>query len=96
MIEALNDHGVAPIAGSVESSSLALNFTLLQSGDFVSILPPSVARQHVLRGTMRVLPLASLEPLGEVITYWRADVAAPAAQFSTECLREVSRELLGD
>lgn len=85
MIETLNDdHGVAPIAGSVESSSLALNLTPLQSGEFVSIIPLSVARQHALGGTMRVLPLAPLGPLGEVVAYWRADVAAPAAQFSTE------------
>lgn len=96
LIEALNEHGVAPAAGSVESSSLALNLTLLQSGEFVSILPLSVARQHTLRGTMRVLPLAPLEPLGEVVAYWRADVTAPAAQLFAECLKEVSGELLGD
>lgn len=43
---------------------------------------------------MRVLPLAPLEPLGEVVLVWRADTSAPAADLFSECLRESSSELL--
>ncbi len=57
---------------------------------FASILPLSVARHHVSRGRMRVLPLAPLEPLGEVVLVWRADTSAPAADLFSECLRESS------
>jgi hypothetical protein len=43
---------------------------------------------------MRVLPLAPLEPLGEVVLVWRADTSAPAAVLFSECLGESSSELL--
>lgn len=67
---------------------------LLKGGDFVSILPLSIARYHVNRGRMRVLPLAPREPLGEVVLMWRADTWAPAANLFTECLREPPAESL--
>ncbi|KGX47777.1 lysR substrate binding domain protein [Burkholderia pseudomallei MSHR3709] len=70
--------------------------TLIRSGEFVSILPMSVSLQHVMRGGMRVLPLPPLEPLGEVVAYWRADSSMPAAQLFIECLAEAASELLGD
>ena len=92
LIETLMAHGIAPVAGSVESSSLALNLSLQESGDFVAILPSSIARQHTMRGTMRVLPLPPLEPLGEVVAYWRADATLPAVKLFAECLREASGE----
>ncbi|MDI7047734.1 LysR substrate-binding domain-containing protein, partial [Escherichia coli] len=81
-------------SGAVESSSLPLNLSLLIRGEFVSILPLSIARHHVSRGRMRVLPLAPLEPLGEVVLVWRADTSAPVADLFSECLRESSSELL--
>ncbi|PXW25443.1 LysR family transcriptional regulator [Paraburkholderia caballeronis] len=96
LIETLTAHDLALAAGSVESSSLALNLALLQGGEFLSILPLSVARQHAMRGTMRVLPLPPLEPLGEVVAYWRADATLPAAQLFVACLREASNEALGE
>jgi DNA-binding transcriptional LysR family regulator len=93
LIETLTAHAVVPAAGSVQSSSLALNLPLLQSGDFIAILPLSIARQHAVRGTMRVLPLPPIERLGEVVTYWRADATLPAIRLFTECLREASSDL---
>lgn len=94
LVEALAAQGIALDRGALESSSLTLNLSLLIRGDFVSILPLSVARHHVSRGRMRVLPLAPLEPLGEVVLVWRADTSAPAADLFSDCLRESSSELL--
>ncbi|WP_144113063.1 LysR family transcriptional regulator [Paraburkholderia sp. BCC1886] len=94
LAETLAEQGIPLDRSAVESSSLSLNLTLLIGGDFVSILPLSVARHHVRRGRMRVLPLAPLEPLGEVVLVWRADTAAPAADLFSDCLRESSSELL--
>ncbi|AJP58037.1 LysR family transcriptional regulator [Pandoraea vervacti] len=94
MAEILAEHGVTLQRPAIESSSLALNLSLLRSGDFVSILPLSLARRYVQRGSMRVLPLPPLGPLGEAILYWREDTTTPAAQLFAECLRESSVELI--
>jgi DNA-binding transcriptional LysR family regulator len=94
LAEAWEEHGLVPPQGNVESSSLALNLSLLQSGDYVSILPDSLARRHVLRGRMRVLPLPALEPLGEIVAYWRNDAAAPATDLFVACLEEAAGTLL--
>jgi DNA-binding transcriptional LysR family regulator len=97
LAETLARHGVAIEHRTVESSSLALNLTLLglpSGGAFVSILPISLARRQVQRGRMRVLPLPALEPLGEVVLYWREDTTTPAADLFSECLREAALELL--
>ena len=96
LVETLASHDLSPDRGAVESSSLALNVALIRSGDFISILPMSVARPQVIRGNMRVLPLPPLQPLGEVVAYWRADSTTPAAELFSACLREVSSDLLGE
>lgn len=94
MVEILAEHGVTLQRPAIESSSLALNLSLLRGGDFVSILPLSLARRYVQRGSMRVLPLPPLGPLGEAILYWREDTTTPAAQLFAACLRESSAELI--
>ncbi|ABE36773.1 bacterial regulatory helix-turn-helix, lysR family protein [Paraburkholderia xenovorans LB400] len=96
LVEALAVHDLTPDPGAVESSSLALNVALIRSGDFVSILPMSVARPQVMRGNMRVLPLPPLQPLGEIVAYWRLGSTTPAAQLFNACLKEVSSDLLGE
>jgi DNA-binding transcriptional LysR family regulator len=45
---------------------------------------------------MRVLPLPPLQPLGEIVAYWRAGSTTPAAELFSACLREVSSDLLGE
>jgi DNA-binding transcriptional LysR family regulator len=77
---------------AIESSSLALNLALIKSGEFVSILPLSVARSHMMRGTIRVLPLPPLEALGEIVAYWRTDAVTPVMLLFKECLKEASVE----
>lgn len=94
MAEMLAEHGVSLQRPAIESSSLALNLSLLRGGEFVSILPLSLARRYVQRGAMRVLPLPPLGPLGEAILYWREDTTTPAAQLFADCLRESSAELI--
>lgn len=96
LIDTLAANDISVGGGAVESSSLALNIALIRSGDFVSILPMSIARPHVMRGSMRVLPLPPLEPLGEIVVYWRLDSSLPAAQLFSACLREVAGELMLD
>jgi DNA-binding transcriptional LysR family regulator len=73
---------------------LALNLSLLRDGGYVSILPLSLARRYVQRGTMRMLPLPPLGPLGEAILYWREDTTTSTTELFAECLRESSAELI--
>jgi DNA-binding transcriptional LysR family regulator len=96
LIETLASHGIAPGTSNIQSSSLSLNITLLTHGDFVGILPLSVARQHAMRGHMRILPLEPLEPLTEVIAYWRADTLQGAGQLFVGCLKESGNEMRGE
>ncbi|WP_208621837.1 LysR family transcriptional regulator [Bordetella genomosp. 12] len=92
MAQALAEQGVTLGQPAIESSSLALNLSLLRRGDYISILPLSLARRYVQRGSMRVLPLEPLAPLGEAILYWRADTITPAVELFAACLRESSSE----
>ncbi|ADP17106.1 bacterial regulatory helix-turn-helix protein, LysR family protein 126 [Achromobacter xylosoxidans A8] len=94
MVEILAEHGVTLLRPTIESSSLALNLSLLRDGGYVSILPLSLARRYVQRGTMRMLPLPPLGPLGEAILYWREDTTTSTTQLFAECLRESSAELI--
>jgi DNA-binding transcriptional LysR family regulator len=96
LIEALKSHDVVPGPRHVESSSLSLNITLLAQGEFVAILPLSIAREHAMRGHMRILPLPPLEPLTEVVAYWRPDALQGAGQLFVECLKEAGNELSKD
>jgi DNA-binding transcriptional LysR family regulator len=96
LIETLAGNNIAVGNGAVESSALALNIALIRSGDFVSILPMSIAKPHAMRGSMRVLPLPPLEPLGEIVAYWRDDSSLPAAKLFSACLREVAGELMNE
>ncbi|MGN6578837.1 MAG: LysR family transcriptional regulator [Bordetella sp.] len=95
LADTLGAHDIAFSGSDVESSSLALNITLIESGDFLAILPLSIARRHMIRGTMRVLPLPPLEALGEVVAYRRIDSAAPATSLFYDCLKEASAESVG-
>jgi DNA-binding transcriptional LysR family regulator len=94
MVEILAEHGVTLLRPTIESSSLALNLSLLRDGGYVSILPLSLARRYVQRGTMRMLPLPPLGPLGEAILYWREDTTTSTTELFAECLRESSAELI--
>jgi DNA-binding transcriptional LysR family regulator len=93
LAETLASQNISLDRVSVESSSLSMNLSLLKSGDFVSILPISIARHHVSRGRMRVLPLPPLEPLAEIVLYWRTESTTQAAKLFCDCLREVSADL---
>ncbi|SMG06755.1 LysR family transcriptional regulator [Paraburkholderia susongensis] len=93
LIETLSAHGIVPGASNVESSALSLNITLLTRGEFVAILPLSTARLHAMRGHMRILPLPPLEPLTEIVAYWRVDALRGAELLFVECLKEAANEI---
>ena len=96
LADTLGAHEIVFSGSDVESSSLALNITLIKSGDFLAILPLSIARSHMIRGTMRVLPLPPLEALGEVVAYRRIDSTAPATSLFYDCLKEASADSSGE
>ncbi len=96
LAETLSAHEIVLESIAVESSSLALNIALIKSGDFVAILPLSVARSHMVRGSMRVLPLPPLGALGEVVAYWRTDSTVPAVSLFNECLKEAAADLFNE
>jgi DNA-binding transcriptional LysR family regulator len=75
----------------IETQSLLLILTLLQSGDFLTLLPEGVARQVESHGLGRVL---NLEPFGapdSLCLMWRSDLPMPPA---ARHFRDLAMQLL--
>jgi DNA-binding transcriptional LysR family regulator len=91
--DTLAAHGIALSRVTVESSSVALNIALMESGRFVSILPLALAQRHVNAGSLRILSLTPLQPLQHVVMYWPIDLSNPTAELLIDCLREAAADL---
>jgi hypothetical protein len=75
----------------IETQSLLLILTLLQAGDFLTLLPEGVARQVEGHGLGRVL---NLEPFGapdSLCLMWRSDLPMPPA---ARHFRDLAMQLL--
>ena len=89
----MEEEGIDINNACVESSSVGLNFELMASGSFVSILPLSLARGYAARGRISLMDAPALKGLGEVVLYRRGDLQNPAALLLAECLKEESAEM---
>lgn len=87
----LAQHGLeVPLAGQVESISLALNLALLTHQPCIGLLPREFARQCEAEGRIAVLPLDTANLLAEIRAFWRGDEAHPARDLLLECLAEAA------
>jgi len=77
---------------SIESNSVTLNLTLLNSSDMIGLASHRSATRFAQMNTMRIVPLR-LSGFGTVAMYWRDDAANRAAVAAAlGCLREVAAE----
>jgi hypothetical protein len=78
-------------ADLIETQSLLLILTLLQAGDFLTLLPQGVARQVESHGLGRVLNLEPFGPPDSLCLMWRADLPMPPA---ARHFRDLAMQLL--
>lgn len=63
----------------VETNSLLMILTLMQSGDYLSLVPQSVGYQLVRRRVVEFLRMPAVGPTDPVCLMWRSDLALPPA-----------------
>jgi DNA-binding transcriptional LysR family regulator len=76
----------------VKTIAIQLTVSLIASGEFVGILPMSVAALSAHQAALRVLPLKSPGPrLSAEIVFLRNRTLSPAVQSFINCAREVAK-----
>ncbi len=83
----LQAHGVRVPASSVESRSLLANIGLLETGQYLSLIPQSAGRLYARQRRVNLLPFPPCEVLGPLQLAWHEARLTPATQLLAECLR---------
>ena len=79
----------APVA-VVKTISIELTASLVASGEFVGILPISVARRKAGQASLRVLPVKSMGPrISAAIVSMKNRTLSPAVESFANCVRTV-------
>jgi DNA-binding transcriptional LysR family regulator len=93
--EVFRANGFAPPKPLVKSIAIQLTVSLIASGEFVGILPTSVATLGVHQAALRVLPLKSPGPrISAEIVFLRNRTLSAAVQSFLNCTREVAKSLV--
>jgi DNA-binding transcriptional LysR family regulator len=93
--EVFRANGFAPPKPLVKTIAIQLTVSLIASGEFVGILPTSVATLGVHQAALRVLPLESPGPrISAEIVFLRNRTLSPAVQSFLNCTREVAKSLV--
>jgi DNA-binding transcriptional LysR family regulator len=93
--EVFRANGFAPPKPLVKTIAIQLTVSLIASGEFVGILPTSVATLGVHQAALRVLPLKSPGPrISAEIVFLRNRTLSPAVQTFLNCTREVAKSLV--
>jgi DNA-binding transcriptional LysR family regulator len=92
--EIFRANGVPPPKPLVKTIAIQLTVSLIASGEFVGILPASVAALSAHQAALRVLPLKSLGPrISAEIVFLKNRTLGPAVQSFINCTREVAKSL---
>jgi DNA-binding transcriptional LysR family regulator len=84
-----------PPKPAVKTVSIQLTASLVASGEFVGILPTSVAALSAHQTALKVLPLKSSGPrISAEIVFLKNRTLSPAVQRFIVCAREVARSLV--
>jgi DNA-binding transcriptional LysR family regulator len=82
--------GFQPPKATVKTISIELTTSLVASGEFVGILPISVARLKAGQAALRVLPIKSVGPrVSAEIVFVRNRTLSPAVQSFINCVRSI-------
>jgi DNA-binding transcriptional LysR family regulator len=93
--EVFRANGFVPPKPLVKTIAIQLTVSLIASGEFVGILPTSVATLGVHQAALKVLPLKSPGPrISAEIVFLRNRTLSPAVQSFLTCTREVAKSLV--
>lgn len=88
-------NGLAPPKPLVKTIAIQLTVSLIASGDFVGILPKSVAALSAHRAALRTLPLKESGPrISAEIVSLRNRTLSPAVNAFMRCARDVATSLV--
>jgi DNA-binding transcriptional LysR family regulator len=84
-----------PPKPTVKTVSIQLTVSLIASGEFVGILPVSVATLGAHRAALRALPLKSSAPrISAEVVFLKNRTRRPAVESFISCAREVTKSLV--
>jgi DNA-binding transcriptional LysR family regulator len=83
----LEARGVRVPTSRVESRSLLANIGLLETGNYLSLVPQSTARLYARQRRLSLLPFPPCNVLGPLLLVWRDSLLSPAVQLLADCLR---------
>ena len=87
-------NGVSPPKPLVKTIAIQLTVSLIASGDFVGILPRSVAALSAHQSALKILPLKSSGPrISAEIVYFNNRTLSPAVVAFMNCARKVATSL---
>jgi DNA-binding transcriptional LysR family regulator len=88
-------NGFSPPKPLVKTIAIQLTVSLIASGEFVGILPMSVAALSAHQAALRVLPLKSAGPrISAEIVFLKNRTLSPAVASFIDCTREVTKSLV--
>ena len=93
--EVFRASGFSPPRPLVKTIAIQLTVSLIASGEFVGILPMSVATLSAHQAALRTLPLKSPGPrISAEIVFLKNRTLSPAVQSFINCAREVAKSLV--
>jgi DNA-binding transcriptional LysR family regulator len=93
--EVFRAHGFPPPKPLVKTIAIQLTVSLIASGEFVGILPESVAALSAHQAALKVLPLKTLGPrISAEIVFLKNRTLSPAVEAFINCAREVTKSLV--
>ncbi|WP_235983746.1 LysR family transcriptional regulator substrate-binding protein [Bradyrhizobium australiense] len=88
-------NGFAPPKPTVKTIAIQLTVSLIASGEFVGILPASVAALSAHRTVLKALPLKAAGPrISAEIVFLRNRTLSPAVRAFIACAQEVTKSLV--
>jgi DNA-binding transcriptional LysR family regulator len=93
--EVFRANGFSPPKPVVKTIAIQLTVSLIASGEFVGILPASVAVLSAHQAALKVLPLKSAGPrISAEIVFLKNRTLSPAVEAFIDCAREVTKSLV--
>jgi DNA-binding transcriptional LysR family regulator len=93
--EVFQANGFSPPKPLVKTIAIQLTVSLIASGQFVGILPASVATLSAHRASLKVLPLKPAGPrISAEIVFLKNRTLSPAVEAFIDCTREVAKSLV--
>lgn len=93
MLQWLEQRGVKLSPGTIESRALLANIGLLQTDQYLTMIPQSAARIYVGEGKIARLAFPACDVMGPLQIVWMEGRLSPAAKLFAECLRDVAKSL---